>query len=206
MGITDFRSFCVLPWIHMNLNPDGMATLCCQSQHPIPDETGAIMNAQTHRLEDIWNSTAMTDIRRSMAAGERLPHCDSCFQNEKHSGRSYRLNSRARWIENEPSLKEEIESAGDLPASSAPLFVDLRLGNLCNLKCTVCKPLYSSQIERDPVHSAWVTDAPYARLAGRFGDASEWSQADGLIDEIVDLSGDLRAIQLAGGEPTINKT
>ena len=28
---TDSPSFCVMPWVHLHANPDGVATLCCQS-------------------------------------------------------------------------------------------------------------------------------------------------------------------------------
>src|SRR5262249_14134759 len=125
---------------------------------------------------------------------------------EKHSGASYRTLHNAQWLKNRKPLREAINRAGEGPAAPTPLFFDLRLGNLCNLKCTVCKPLYSSQIERDAVHSAWVTTAPHARLSGRFGDDGEWSQAPILVDEITGLSDNVEAIQLAGGEPTINHT
>jgi len=91
-------------------------------------------------------------------------------------------------------------------ASLDPSYFDLRLGNVCNLKCTICKPLYSSQIERDPVHAPWNTDAPYVRLANRFGTTDEWFNAEGLPNEIMEMSGNLAMIQLAGGEPTINRT
>jgi sulfatase maturation enzyme AslB (radical SAM superfamily) len=74
------------------------------------------------------------------------------------------------------------------------------------LKCTACKPLYSSQIERDPVHSPWITDAPYHRLAHRFTTTGDWSEAEELVDEIVAMAHELSLIQLAGGEPTINRT
>jgi hypothetical protein len=58
------------------------------------------------------------------------------------------------------------------------MYFDLRLGNICNLKCTACKPLYSSQIEHDPMHSKSIVDAPYVRLTKRFEDEGEWFEDD----------------------------
>jgi sulfatase maturation enzyme AslB (radical SAM superfamily) len=202
-------SFCVLPWIHMNLNPDGKATLCCQSHLPIMDESGRPLNGQTHSMVEIWNSPGMKDIRRRMATGEQLPHCDACFNNERYGRDSYRLQSNRHWLSDHQkaeSIRATIEETADGAVARSPVYFDLRLGNICNLKCTACKPLYSSQIERDPVHSKWVIDAPYTRLQSRFGPDTDWSEADGLLDEIVTMSDNLAAIQLAGGEPTINKT
>jgi organic radical activating enzyme len=205
----DGKSFCILPWIHMNLNPDGAVTLCCQSHQAIVDDEGRPLNAQTHSLADIWNSAGMKNIRRRMAAGEELPHCEACFRNESYGRASYRTYSNDRWLRqnvNGTALKRAIDDSPDGTAPVTPLYFDLRLGNICNLKCTACKPLYSSQIERDPVHSKWISDAPYKRLGNRFGTDGEWFDAPAMLGEIVSLANSLLLVQLAGGEPTVNKT
>src|SRR5215204_3078069 len=164
LGPSHNKKFCILPWIHMNLNPDGAATLCCQSHHPIYDDLGRPLNAQTHSLSELWNSSGMKDIRRRMAAGEELPHCAACFHNESFGRASYRTHSNDRWLGHPVygmKLQRAVEESTDGAAKHTPMYFDLRLGNICNLKCTACKPLYSSQIERDPVHAKWVVDAPY---------------------------------------------
>jgi MoaA/NifB/PqqE/SkfB family radical SAM enzyme len=203
------KSFCVLPWIHMNLNPDGRVTLCCQSHDHILDEQGRSLNAQTHSLSEIWNSSGMRDIRRRMADGEQLPHCKACFHDEAFGRKSYRKRSNDLWLGSRPegaAICRMIDQSADGSTPLSPSYFDLRLGNVCNLKCTACKPLYSSQIERDPVHAPWIVDAPYTRLTNRFGTTGEWFDADGLVDEMAGMSSNLAMIQLAGGEPTINKS
>jgi sulfatase maturation enzyme AslB (radical SAM superfamily) len=204
----DDKSFCALPWVHLNVNPDGAATLCCQSWMHIDDGAGREVNLQTHSTNEIWNGAGLRDIRRRMLAGEQLKHCDACFYNERYGRDSYRLQSNRRWLQEHPraaEIKRAIESSVDGHMPLDPLYFDLRIGNLCNLKCTCCKPLYSSQIEADPVHSRWVIDAAHGRFPNRFTDADEWSQSDALLHEIMACSGELSRIQLAGGEPTINK-
>jgi hypothetical protein len=49
-------------------------------------------------------------------------------------------------------------------------------------------------------------DAPYVRLEKRFGGDGDWFEADAMLGEIVGIADRLSLIQLAGGEPTINKT
>jgi sulfatase maturation enzyme AslB (radical SAM superfamily) len=193
----------------MNVNPDGVATLCCQSHHRIPDSDGHELNLQTHTLQQVWNSAGIREIRRRMSAGELLPHCVACYNNERFGRVSYRQHSNDRWLGNHPragAIRQAIERSEDGATPQTPMYFDLRLGNICNLKCTACKPLYSSQIERDDVHSRWVTDAPYRRLTNRFGTEGDWSEADQLVEEIGTMADELSLIQLAGGEPTINKT
>lgn len=208
MNPLESRSFCVLPWIHLNANPDGTIALCCQSPVLITDEGGRPLSLQTHSAAEIWSSPALRDLRRRIAEGEQLPHCERCFENERHGHGSYRLISQRRWLGDHPAgaqLRAAIGAVVEWAPAGDPLYFDLRLGNICNLKCTACKPHYSSQIERDPVHSRWAT-APYQRLGNRFGTQEDWSEAAPLMAELLALSGNLRLIQLAGGEPMINKT
>jgi MoaA/NifB/PqqE/SkfB family radical SAM enzyme len=203
------NGFCVLPWLHMSLNPDGNVTLCCQSHHPLYDSQGERLNAQTHSLEEIWNSAGMADIRRRMAEGEELPHCARCRLEEKYGRVSYRIHSNKQWLDHHPqgsAIRAEIEASTSGAIANRPKYLNLRLGNLCNLACTICKPLYSSQIERDPVHSKWITDAPYIRLAGRFDGTGDWSQSEELLGEIIAIADQVEVVHLAGGEPTVNET
>src|SRR5262245_45922876 len=189
--ITDGKTFCILPWIHMNLNPDGAVTLCCQSHDKICDDEGHALNAQTHSLTEIWNSRAMREIRRDMAEGRLRPACIACVRNESFDRLSHRTYTNKVWLRERPegtAIAKEIDQSNDWEAS-APRYIDFRLGNMCNLKCTACKPLYSSQIERDPVQSQWVPkDAPYVRLHHRFGGVDDWQDADELSREIIALS------------------
>src|SRR5260370_26202993 len=39
-----------------------------------------------------------------------------------------------------------------------PEWFIVELGNVCNLKCRSCSPLFSSRIAADPVHVAWTTN------------------------------------------------
>jgi MoaA/NifB/PqqE/SkfB family radical SAM enzyme len=40
-----------------------------------------------------------------------------------------------------------------------PIFLQLNMGNLCNLACRMCSSQYSSKIENDPVHNKWMPAA-----------------------------------------------
>jgi MoaA/NifB/PqqE/SkfB family radical SAM enzyme len=208
MGITDRTTFCVLPWIHLNLSPDGRVTLCCKSHDYILDEKGEIINVQTHSLPEIWNSPALRNIRRDMADGKLLRDCKGCVRDEEFGRESHRTYSNKIWLKRRQegvAITEAIEQSKNWEAP-LPHYLDSRMGNLCNLKCTICKPLYSSQIERDPVQAKWISGADYTRLPHRFGAVADWQEAGELSDEIINLSGNLSLIQLAGGEPTINRT
>ena len=120
---TDSPSFCVMPWVHLHANPDGVATLCCQSHHRLFDAKGQVFNLQTHSMREIWESDSLKEIRRRMSAGEQLPHCSACFNVEKFGRQSYRMISNARWLIDHPragSVAESIHESSDGAIKHAP--------------------------------------------------------------------------------------
>jgi MoaA/NifB/PqqE/SkfB family radical SAM enzyme len=206
--MNDNGALCALPWVHLNCNPDGSVTLCCQSGYHLFDDQGLPLNIQTHSLQEIWSSQAYRDIRRDMLAGKKLPHCEGCYRNESHGWGSARLGMNSLWLDTAEAAARPDARVLDRAALSEdagpPRYFDLRIGNICNLKCVNCRSIYSSQIERDPVHSRW-SDMSFVRLPHRFSTAEEWYASDDLLAEIIEFGADAQEIQLAGGEPTINK-
>ncbi len=73
----------------------------------------------------------------------------------------------------------------------------------------MCHPDFSSQIERDAVHAEWRRgdrDTRVLDLSHRFDNNLEhWSESLQLIEELAEFTEEVEFIQLAGGEPTINK-
>ena len=97
-------------------------------------------------------------------------------------------------------------------------------GNLCNLKCRMCFPTFSSLIEKDEVHSRWsgtlfeaLFDVPDAK-GGQQGSLSAtppgvsrlpngpWYRDDSWVREVLLKNTEqLRALYFTGGEPMIEK-
>jgi glutamate-1-semialdehyde 2,1-aminomutase len=156
------KSFCILPWLHLAVLPEGTAKLCCVAASPVHAE-GVPLSLQDHPLEAVWNSPYMRGVRRDMLAGRRLPDCAACYLQEKDDGESRRIMSNARWAfllgDLCDALVEESRHQ-EFAATGLPLYYQLMPGNLCNLKCRMCFPTFSTQIENDPVHRRWVSEGP----------------------------------------------
>jgi MoaA/NifB/PqqE/SkfB family radical SAM enzyme len=92
--------------------------------------------------------------------------------------------------------------------AESPASFDLRMGNLCNLKCRMCTAAFSSQIEKDPVQSRWRPHEDPEKRQPRFRveDGEDWSESRELLEELKSLGDRIEQIQLAGGEPTLNRT
>jgi len=226
MGREENKAFCILPWIHLAVFPEGSAKLCCVADHRVNEE-GTALSLQSDALEEVWNSQYMRDVRRDMVGGRFVKDCAVCYRGEKAGGSSWRTHQNARWrTELGPRFDSLVEESTrrDHAAADAPIYYQLMPGNLCNLKCRMCFPTFSSLIERDEVHSRWsgtlfeaLSDVPDAkgdkprRLSTTPAGVSRlpngpWYRDDSWVREVLLKNTEqLRALYFTGGEPMIEK-
>jgi sulfatase maturation enzyme AslB (radical SAM superfamily) len=105
-------------------------------------------------------------------------------------------------------IDKAVLNGGELDYSLA--YLDLRLGNLCNLKCRMCSPFNSSQIAKEHMELEKKDEAykvVWAKTFGRFDpritEVQSWFERDYLWDQIIDLIPSLKKVYMTGGEPTL---
>lgn len=152
------KSFCVLPWRHLAVNPSGSAALCCQAVNVLR-EPGRIQSVYTDSLAEIWNGGPMREVRRRMLAGETVEACRDCALQERVTGFSARVGHNRDWLAEHgrpPDAAIEACFAEQTTVETPPDYYHLVLSNICNLACRMCHANFSSRIEHDPVHGRWV--------------------------------------------------
>ena len=129
--------FCVLPWVSLETSPIGTVRPCCLAEEEIVDDTGAKFDLNTAKFGIIQNSVYMKNLRAEFLQKQQPKTCRKCW-NEERSGRtSKRMHTLDR-------LKHMIP-AQEWTLDAKPLmFLDLKLGNICNLKCRICGSWSSS--------------------------------------------------------------
>ena len=160
---------CPIPWMSQSYRANGDVRICCQAQHGptggiLKDEEGNIINAKSADLDDLRNSPLAKEIRLSMLKGERHPECVRCHTEEDAGIRSRRHVENELWIKGGwkqireqdkftwDYLREHTSEDGTIDTSAIPnKFMDVRFGNLCNLKCRMCGPTDSNQWYDDQV-------------------------------------------------------
>jgi len=183
---------CILPWISIETTPMGTTRPCCLYTDEIPD-----IDLKTSTLEDAFNSKTMRDLRRSFRRGEKPDGCRNCWREEdagKKSKREYMLEKFKHLnVEYKDNNGEEL------------VFLDLKLGNICNLKCRICGTWSSSkwgQEELDYYNPAlpgnnqikdWLKDGQWPRKSPDF-----WDNMDELLPQI-------KYFEFTGGEPFLIK-
>ena len=186
--------FCVLPWISLEASPIGTVRPCCLADDEILDNGGHKFELSTADFQDIQNSRYMRVLRQQFLAGEQPQTCRKCWSEERSGRTSKRMHTLDR-------LKH-MGISDEWTADAKPLmFLDLKLGNICNLKCRICGSWSSSQFAAEDIaqlprdeqkksHAytmlragAWPRDNPQF-----------WDQIDSVVD-------DIRYIEFTGGEP-----
>jgi MoaA/NifB/PqqE/SkfB family radical SAM enzyme len=151
-------TFCVLAWNHLQIAPNGTVKMCCIASEDISDGKRP-MSLYTDTYDEIWNSAYMRSARRGMAAGEKISPCRRCYDEERSVGVSRRTQQNAAWLRKSTLKQEEMIAQAEADGwrvPDRPIFLQLNMGNLCNLACRMCSSQYSSKIESDPVHNKWM--------------------------------------------------
>lgn len=139
------KPFCVAPFINFYYKGSKTrSTLrpCCESR--TGDNSLAKMS-----FDEFWHSDFMKDVRQTMLDGQAHEICDRCIEVEDAGG----LNSRKFY---DGILKKFLDVHGDIEYNidtgnqfDAPVSVDYRGSNLCNLKCRMCHVSSSSELAKE---------------------------------------------------------
>ena len=224
-------SWCPLPWSLINIKSNGTYRLCDHSASSknkgILKNKNGIPFSITEKAEwnSIINSETIKTVRKNMLAGKWSPECARC-QRERDSGMQahnfYERNELAGLIEpeNYPSYlktRERTKSDGAVSPKDFPVsFLNIRFGNLCNLRCAMCHPADSSAWKKE-YKTIWGHDLP-AGAKNSFSNQNfnekkapetpetntfNWIDNQHLWSEIQKHKSTFRKIYIVGGEPLL---
>ena len=186
--------FCVLPWISLEASPIGTVRPCCLADDEIVDDTGEKFQLATANFQDITSSQHMQTLRQEFLQGQQPKTCRKCWNEERAGRTSKRMHTLNR-------LKHVI-SDQDWTQDAKPLmFLDLKLGNICNLKCRICGSWSSSQFATEEIN--WTNPSERKQSqAYQMLRAGAWPRENkNFWHEIDQCLTDIRYIEFTGGEP-----
>ena len=188
------EKFCVLPWVSLEASPIGTVRPCCLADDEIVDDNNEKFSLMTADFKDIQDSTHMRRLRQQFLDGDKPQTCRKCW-NEERSGRtSKRMHTLNR-------LKHVIDDQSWTADAKPLMFMDLKLGNICNLKCRICGSWSSSQFAAEELtqlrgedkklsyHYQMLQAGSWPRENKKF-----WTEIDSILT-------DIRYIEFTGGEP-----
>ena len=200
------KTFCVHPFTGLSTREDGAIKICCRS-HPIDW-------IQKNTLEHAWNNDIIRDVRKKVLNNERPDVCKPCFDLEDQGVESLRQRHILNSIpETRMSLfPNEINKVNfnyvmpfEIPT------IEIKLNNLCNLKCRMCNPLDStSWNDWNDIEEYYIKEDNYLvstinelglkkrKYIGLFDDNPNWWNS---FEKIIPH---LKRIEFAGGEPLMD--
>jgi uncharacterized Fe-S cluster-containing radical SAM superfamily protein len=217
--LTGSKTFCVLPWIHFATRPNGDMRLCCNANSSgagtdheiglVKNETGRPANFGRETPMSAWNNEYMKDVRLTMLEGNIPASCAKCHKEEFNGVASKRIWETGTWVEDGidlPELINQTEEDGTVPERL--VYLDLRLGHTCNLKCIMCSPHDSSMWVADhkkvyPLFQAKELKEQMSWDQQEFN--NKWHEHPDFWKEMYAQIPNLKQVYFAGGEPLLIK-
>ncbi len=212
-------TFCVLPWIHFATRPNGDMRLCCSANASgagedhtvglVKNETGKPANFGRETPLSAWNNDYMKSVRTTMLKNEIPSSCSKCFEEESKGVVSKRMWESNTWMADGldiPELVRQTEEDGTIP--NKLVYLDLRLGHTCNLKCIMCSPHDSSKWVQDykkvfPILNSEVVKSQIAWDQESFN--NQWYENPSFWEQMFEQIPNLKQVYFAGGEPLMIK-
>lgn len=194
--LTESKTFCMLPWMHMHAFPDGRAYPCCLADywHPVGD-------LRKSTMAEVWNQDAYKTMRTNMLEDKPCKECTKCYEQEDNGFFSMRYDSNRNYGHHIAEV-EQTQEDGTNPEFKIRYW-DVRFSNLCNFSCRTCGPIFSSNWYNDHVklynRKPDVLGRDMARVEYTAGDE------DSMIEQMLPHIPHLEQVYFAGGEPLIMK-
>lgn len=187
--------FCVLPWVSLETSPIGTVRPCCLAEYELRDATGTKFNLATAEFTTIQNSSDMQQLRRAFLAGEQPETCRKCWREERSGRTSKRMHTLDR-------LKHMIPDQPWTTDARPLMFLDLKLGNICNLKCRICGSWSSSTFATEELANLTPDEDKKTSFHYTMLKQGAWPRENPVFwQELAAVADQIRYLEFTGGEP-----
>lgn len=196
-------NFCVAPFINMEITTEGTNRPCCKyDAFKLEDSTKTVANTSLIKL---YNTEELTALREQFMHNKRPEKCKVCWVEEENNIQSLRQVYNFNWL-NKPSWGKPPEPKKvnfSQAFNGQPSNLDLKLSNLCNLRCRICGPWSSTQWIKDFNELVWANKQTIKLW-------TENAKEKLLIQEenqqiLIDWAERLLRIEFFGGEPMMQQ-
>lgn len=184
------KTFCMFPWLHLNVTPKGNIYPCCSN-----DYTNPIANTETSTLKEAFNSDYMKQLRVNMLKDVKSPICTFCYDHEKaspHSFRTYSIDNYGKYFDDSMFMTHEDGEVDEFKMR----YFDIRFSNICNFKCRSCGTEFSSQWAIED-KKTWNPDGPVIIHVD--------NHKGNVLSEVLEHVEHIDLAYFAGGEPLITE-
>lgn len=173
------KTICSYLWSSLCVRTNGRLVPCCiyDDMAPAPH-----LSEYNNDIESTYNSALYTEMRDKVLKGEPVKGCESCYFREKETGKSLRLKANDEWSE---AFNSNISPLKNVT------YLEIFVGNKCNLKCLMCSPSLSSALASDYVKLGMASEEKIKPFENDYR-------------EMVSKLESLNKLKFVGGEPLMN--
>jgi MoaA/NifB/PqqE/SkfB family radical SAM enzyme len=187
--------FCVLPWISLETSPIGTVRPCCLADDEIIDNSGNKFDLNTASFVEIQNSNNMRQLRQDFLDKKQPQTCRKCWREERSGRTSKRMHTLDR-------LKHMLPDQEWTVDAKPLMFLDLKLGNICNLKCRICGSWSSSTFATEELQFIDQSENRKENHHYQMLKQGAWPRENPVFwSEIDQISDQIQYIEFTGGEP-----
>jgi molybdenum cofactor biosynthesis enzyme MoaA len=176
----------------LRVSNDGFVTPCCfyDDEYKFKDKNGDFLHTSKNTVDEIMNSPDAVKLREDLRNGIKHPGCKRCWDEEEYINSSKRARDTGYLYFQEDAKVR---------------YVELNLGNTCNLACRTCNVGASIKWaeENKMIYHKEMPDNEYKEHVRQFyksyeNDSIFWLEMDKSIEDIIQ-------IDMYGGEPFLMK-
>ena len=201
------KTFCPLLFQHLATHPHGGVTHCCVADHrnalSSSRDGDRFYNLNRDTVHDTMNSESFRKARLEVLNDEQPKACTRCYVEESKGIASKRVEEIKNYPEYTVDVARKVTDSTGYMKDVQLDFVELRLGNTCNVACRTCNPASSSKWRNDydklqNATTFQLTD--YNTMEG-----FRWPERDGFWEDLLQHCDTVKTFYINGGEPMLIK-
>jgi len=165
-------TYCDRPYTELHIEEDGSVTPCCvMPSNRFP---------MGHNIKEYLNGEPLKLLKDDLNSGTKSPNCEWCWSNEGNNLKTHRIkNPRKRVLQS----------------------IHIRLNNVCNFKCRMCNPSFSSTWAQENKKHNYFKYLDNTVVKDNFEHTSHYLFP--LLEDQI-KKGNLKLLSISGGEPLIS--
>ncbi len=190
-------TLCPYPWINLEIQSQGTVRPCCVINESLSD-AGKPVNFNTSpdlTLSELYFNDFMVNLRDQFRKGQKPKSCSKCWFEESQGKVSDRQNYIIEVQEFIHEIDFESENISNLKS------LDIKLGNICNLACRICRPESSSSLATEVLETVDIQDIK-THPVYLINQQSQWiRKPNSFWAELKQHLPNIKFLIIAGGEP-----
>jgi molybdenum cofactor biosynthesis enzyme MoaA len=179
---------CVLPFNSISIGSGGELRPCCNSNNRFPYQ---LLSNST--VDEIINHQEIQALRSAFLRKEKPEICQRCWDIEDRNVKSFRMNANENRFYG--IANNEVINFSRYANFDQIQYLDITLGNKCNLACRMCIPSSSSLVSKQ-----WLE---MGRIQNTNHEIMHSDESKEKILDLIDRCANLNTIYMLGGEPLV---